>query len=146
MATEYTFVDDNTTLDSTILVEENTVWEQDETVYSDAVDVTLEANATRNFDAPHDSDNDTHYFSILDNSGLNDLNQTTLNNTELEIGEQQNPIGNDSGGTVEMGGQPVILFKLDGSDDLYGLQVAQDEDGNYQKFQYKVRFVILIII
>lgn len=148
MATKYTFIDENVVLDSS----ENTVWEQEpsneDEHYSDAVDVTLTEDASRNYEAVNDSDNDTQYFSILDNTSgmnLNDITQTTLSTTELEMVQEHslesdnNP--NDPAATVDMGGQQVILFRIDGSEELYGLQVAQDEEGNLQKFQFKVRYV-----
>lgn len=147
MATEYRFVDVSNTLDSS----ETAVWEQEHSNdhYSDAVDVTLTEETSQNYDSVNDSDNEaTQYFSILDNTGeisLHDITTTALNSGELEISEQQNLVADadmsDATNTIDMGGQQVILFRIDGSDDLYGLQVTQDDEGNLQKFQFKVRLV-----
>lgn len=147
MATEYGFVDDGATLDATVLVQENSDWEeencdQNQTHYSDAVDVTLTEETQENYDE-NDSGNDSHYFSILDNTSdinLQDIHQSALHSDiEIEPHNSHNDDGTDSTGTIDLGGQQVVLFRIDGSDDLYGLQVAQDEHGNLQRFQFKVR-------
>lgn len=45
----------------------------------------------------------------------------------------------------EEDGAEVIVFTMDGSDDLYGIQVTHDETGNIQKYQFKFRFGIILI-
>lgn len=143
MATRYNFVHDDGT---TVLIEQNQVWEQencneqDQTHYSDAMDVTLTEGTNKPYiedDGNNDSnnENETHYFSILDNTNDMDLNEIT------QPGMVNVAQGANESNTVDMSGQEIVLFRIDGSDDLYGLQVAQDEEGNLQKFQFKVRSV-----
>lgn len=156
MSTPYTYSEDNaTSLDSATLTQENIPWEQDcneDSQYSSAVDATL--NET--YVTAHDSENESHYFSVLDGTGgviLNEFNQLSFNNSKLETDENElNKQGNledatnaEPTPTVDIGGQQVVLFKIDGSEELYGLQVVQDEDGNLQKYQFKVRYFYTLI-
>lgn len=36
----------------------------------------------------------------------------------------------------------MVVFTMEGSDDLYGIQLMQDESGQMQKYQFKFRFVV----
>lgn len=37
----------------------------------------------------------------------------------------------------------MVVFTMEGSDDLYGIQLMQDESGQMQKYQFKFRFVAI---
>lgn len=150
MSTPYTYTEDNATLDSATLSQENITWEQDcneDSQYSSAVDATL--NETY-------SENESHYFSVLDGTGgviLNEFNQFSFNNSKIESDENElnkqeildEAANSEPASTVGITGQQVVLFKIDGSDELFGLQVVQDEDGNLQKYQFKVRYFYKLI-
>ncbi|KAG5891583.1 hypothetical protein JTB14_022248 [Gonioctena quinquepunctata] len=88
--------------------------------------------------AIEDDENETQYLSVLETSNdetLEDLPNTTVGNTEHS--ETSSESGNIN--FIESGEQQVVVFKLEGSDDLYGVQIAQDEEGNYQKYQFQFR-------
>lgn len=86
---------------------------------------------------------DSEYLSVFENTGehtLEDLNLTLSNskvidNVELNV-EQTAEIGNINIGEI---GDQVVVFTVEGSDELYGLQVLLDEHGNSQKYQFKLR-------
>ncbi|KAJ8965621.1 hypothetical protein NQ314_004013 [Rhamnusium bicolor] len=92
-------------------------------------------------------DNETQYLSILETTNditLESLHNLTLGNSKivsqdnLELNSEDAMESLDLNG-VNMGDQQVVVFSLDGSDDLYGIQFAQDEEGNVQKYQFKFR-------
>lgn len=75
------------------------------------------------------TDDNTQYFSVLETT---DLNDTLENNVLFE-----NAYEEDTSENVEK--NQVVLYKIDDSEDLYGIQVAHDAEGNLQKYQFKVR-------
>ncbi|CAH1173605.1 unnamed protein product [Phaedon cochleariae] len=90
-------------------------------------------------------ENETQYLSVLESSNdvtLEDLHNLTIGNPKLM--EQENlqtepvDVPEDSDG-IDAGDHQVVIFNMEGSDDLYGIQFAQDEDGNMQKYQFQVR-------
>lgn len=86
---------------------------------------------------------DSEYLSVLENTDehtLEDLNLTLSNskvmdNAELNV-EQNSDASNISIGEI---GDQVVVFTVEGSDELYGLQVLLDEHGNSEKYQFKLR-------
>lgn len=87
--------------------------------------------------------NDTEYLSVLESTNevtLEDLN-LTLNNgkvvveNDVEVDNEQ-AVHNLGGGD---GADQVVVFTVDGSDDLFGIQIIQDDEGNTQKYQFKFR-------
>lgn len=71
----------------------------------------------------------TQYFSVLETSN-------ELNNTLIESNYDETIVNTDK--------DQVVLFKIDDSDDLYGVQVVQDTEGNLQKYQFKVRYAFIL--
>lgn len=84
--------------------------------------------------------NDSEYLSVLETTNettLEDLNLTLSNskhedNSEVNI-EQSAELNPDENG------EQVVVFSVDGSDELYGIQMILDEQGNTQKYQFKFR-------
>ncbi|XP_044261958.1 uncharacterized protein LOC123009601 [Tribolium madens] len=119
---------------------DTSVWSQDniDNVHSTLTDTINESYATAVEDSP------SRYLSVLDSSGemsLENLN-ITLSNPKLEVEE---PVENFIPEEVleqpqeESNEQQVVIFTIEGSDELFGIQVAQDEDGNLQKYQFQFR-------
>lgn len=86
----------------------------------------------------------TQYLSVLETSAgditLSSLHGLELNDENTTATEEENLMSN----YVDIGGQQVVVFTMEGSDDLYGMQLAQDSEGNLQKFQFKFRFVLFL--
>ncbi|GLV34047.1 D12 [Carabus blaptoides fortunei] len=151
-------------MENTVLVgNENISWQEDGpeiTVdYSEiAIDQSLVENEGYITADTGDSDETSQYFSILesncDNSGIinNNSNFSTPNestdcivNVEIVKEETIIPditkselIDDDEFNTNKNTDNQLVLYRMDGSDDLYAVQIADDGKGNLQKYQYKV--------
>lgn len=87
---------------------------------------------------------DSEYLSVLESTNdttLEDLNLTLSNSkvrdNNVELNEEESlDVGNISIGEI---GDQVVVFTVEGSDELYGIQVLLDEHGNSQKYQFKLR-------
>lgn len=89
--------------------------------------------------------NDSEYLSVLESTNdvtLEDLNNLTLSNSkveesnvELNIEESAEICDLSIGDNADQ----VVVFTVDGSDELYGIQIIQDDQGNSQKYQFKFR-------
>ncbi|KRT80508.1 zinc finger protein [Oryctes borbonicus] len=136
-------------LEPTILVEENVIWddqdnsnieEQASITYANSANTTLTETGNESY-VTAAGDNTTQYFSVLETSNetiLNDISDVTINSSVIQ--------GNDVEGThleenssIDVNNGQVVLFKVDGSDELYGFQLIHDDEGNLQKYQFKVR-------
>lgn len=89
-------------------------------------------------------DNDTAYLSVLETTNettLEALHNLTLENSKIITQENLEPSTENVIETVnvnlEDAGENVVLFKVD--DDLYGVQLVQDDEGNIQKYQFQFR-------
>lgn len=145
----YTFSDTAESLDSSaVLVEENIVWDRDDAGdqvvigYTNASDSILTDTISESF-VTADEDNTTQYFSVLETSTetiLGDLNITLENPKELEEDtvELSETAPYETGEVVSVNGNDITLFSVPG-EGLYGIQIAEDEEGNLQKYQFKVR-------
>lgn len=141
-------------LEPTILVEENVIWDEDNSNIheQETLNYTGTANNTLT-EVGNDSyvtasgDNTTQYFSILDSSNqtiLNDITDATINNSviqEVDIGETPT----EESTCIDINNGQVVLFKVDGSEELYGFQLIHDDAGGLQKYQFKVRYAYSII-
>jgi hypothetical protein len=123
-----------------ISVDESVVWNHDniDAVNSTLTDTINEGYVTAEEDSP------TQYLSVLDSTSeisLENLN-ITLANPKLEVEETADNFITDQildQVPDEINDQQVVVYTVEGSDELYGIQVAQDEDGNYQKYQFQFR-------
>lgn len=143
----YSFSDGGESLDSNaVLVEENIVWDQDirsgdQVVigYTSASDEILTDTISESFVSADDDGSTTQYFSVLETSSdtiLGDMNVTineegvveeTVECEDLEEAEEVNNFAND-----------IMLYNVPG-EGLYGIQSAEDEEGNLQKYRFKLR-------
>ncbi|KAL3277728.1 hypothetical protein HHI36_013069 [Cryptolaemus montrouzieri] len=80
-------------------------------------------------DEDDDCDN-THYLSVLSQDISLDEMNITLSNTQVEHNDENDILEQPS----EDVGQPLI-FTINGSNEIFGVQIAQDEEGNLQKYQ-----------
>lgn len=145
----YAFADATESLDSTaVLVEENIVWDQtasdDQVVigYTSASDGILTDTINESF-VTADEDSTTQYFSVLETSSetiLGDISMTvnSTKNLEDENTEYTETEGVEPGEIVSMNDNDITLYSVPG-DGLYGIQIAEDEHGNLQKYQFKLR-------
>lgn len=84
--------------------------------------------------------NDSQYLSVLETTNddtLEDLNLTLSNSKDEEHNELN--IEPSAELNITENGDQVVVFTVDGSDELYGLQMILDEQGNTQKYQFKFR-------
>lgn len=142
----YAFADATESLDSTaVLVEENIVWDQtaadDQVVigYTSASDGILTDTINDSF-VTADEDSTTQYFSVLETSSetiLGDMSMTVNNTKNLED-ENTETESFEPGEIVSMNDNDITLYSVPG-DGLYGIQIAEDEHGNLQKYQFKLR-------
>lgn len=149
MSTSYAFTENQELLDSTVLVEESIVWDQrssEDQVYSDSSHSVLTTTVDESYVTADEDQNETQYFSILDPSILGDENVSVQNSKIIE-GDEATHLGGEElmQDTTHMNGHEVLLYNVPG-DGLYGIQVAEDEDGNLQKYQFKIRYSIYIFI
>nr|XP_023012759.1 uncharacterized protein LOC111502827 [Leptinotarsa decemlineata] len=92
--------------------------------------------------AIEDDEDETQYLSILETTRdvtLEDLHNLNMTNSKIKIPELEYSSGSGSSDLTDSGEQQVVIFKVEGSDDLYGIQLAQDEEGNIQKYQFQFR-------
>ncbi|EEZ97368.1 protein suppressor of hairy wing [Tribolium castaneum] len=119
---------------------DTSVWTQDniDTVHSTLTDTINESYATAVGDSP------SRYLSVLDTSGEMSLENLNINLTNPKL-EVEEPVENFISEEIfeqpqeESNDQQVVVFSIEGSDELFGIQVAQDEEGNLQKYQFQFR-------
>lgn len=148
----YAFSDGTESLDSTaVLVQENIVWDEDSVSedpvvirYTTASEDMLTDTMSESFVTADENDSPTQYFSVLETSSetiLGDMN-ITIDGTK-DVGEEET-VEYSEADTMETGeiasvaGNDIMLYNVPG-DGLYGIQLAEDEDGNLQKYQFKLR-------
>lgn len=144
MSSQFTYPGDN----GSIIWSEQS-HDQSSLQYVDANDTIIDDSTINESYVSATDANETQYFSILEHSDditLEDLQNLTIGNVDgqenIVMTEDLAPavhdeINQESQGNDE--GTEVIVFTVDGSDDLYGIQLAQDEEGNIQKYQFKFR-------
>lgn len=146
MSASYTFTENPELLDSAVLVEESIVWDQsngEDQTYIDNSHTILTDTIDESYVTADGDDNTTQYFSILDPSILSEMNISAENPkiadaddmTAFQLNEEQLMLD-----TTNVNGQDVLLYNVP-NDGLYGIQVAEDADGNLQKYQFKIRYV-----
>lgn len=93
----------------------------------------------------NEEENETQYFSVLESSSGDLLNDTLSN--KANSNDSNHLLMNDEteDNTVDIAGQQVVLFKVGESEELYGIQLAQDDEGNIQKYQFKIRYNLYIL-
>nr|XP_022908952.1 probable serine/threonine-protein kinase kinX [Onthophagus taurus] len=77
----------------------------------------------------------TQYLSILDSQNeivLNEMNDVDFEHNPMSQPEEEGGVSDEQGGQV-------VLYRVDDSDELYGVQFLQDETGILRKYQFKVR-------
>lgn len=146
MSERYPFAGDRTFTHSGTMVWNDQVAAQPSLDFSHVSDSTLVDSINESFVSAVD-DNETQYLSVLETTGditLEDLQNLTLDNSKIATQENlqfenMNPIESLNVDETETNDQQVIVFSVEGSDDLYGIQFAQDEEGNMQRYQFKFR-------
>ncbi|XP_030746929.1 zinc finger and BTB domain-containing protein 11-like [Sitophilus oryzae] len=135
---------------SIIIQEGNMIWnhavhDQSSLQYFDANDTVItDATINESYATAIDS-NETQYLSILDSSGEATLENINLSNITLgDMPVEENIVfsGTDPPEQIpneENDNSQVVVFAVEGSDDLYGLQLSQDQEGNIQKYQFQFR-------
>ncbi|CAG9829496.1 unnamed protein product [Diabrotica balteata] len=92
-------------------------------------------------------ENETQYLSVLESTTgddtLEDIHDITLGSQKLLIqdtmGLNVETISQDNFNATESEEQQVVIFNVEGSNELYGIQVAQDNDGNVHRYQFQLR-------
>ncbi|XP_028152304.2 uncharacterized protein LOC114345708 [Diabrotica virgifera virgifera] len=92
-------------------------------------------------------ENETQYLSVLESTTgdhtLEDIHDITLGSQKLliqdTIGLNVETISQDNFNVAESEEQQVVIFNVEGSNELYGIQVAQDNDGNVHRYQFQLR-------
>lgn len=79
----------------------------------------------------------TQYFSVLETTSESELNATLEPENHMLMDEGEETAVDGVGG--DGGSGQVTLFKVGNTEELYGIQVAHDGEGNMQKYQFKVR-------
>lgn len=141
----YLFTVNSDSLDSSVLVEENVVWDnsgeedlEDDIVVDGILDEDAMAESFATATADDDADGSTRYFSVLETSS-----ETILGDMELttDATEQERRVEETGNGD----GNEVMLYSVPG-DGLYGIQFAEDEQGNLQKYQFRLRYELKKLI
>ncbi|CAG9859556.1 unnamed protein product [Phyllotreta striolata] len=90
-------------------------------------------------------ENETQYLSALEvtnENSLEDMPDLTLTESKLNVEESvgfENPtVENENNFALTDSGE-VVIFNVEGSDELYGIQFAEDGDGNIHKYQFQFR-------
>ncbi|KAH1027437.1 hypothetical protein HUJ05_000946, partial [Dendroctonus ponderosae] len=135
--------------DQAIIIPDGTILWNDESNdqstlhYFDANDSTINENYVTAIDS-----NETQYLSILEASNTNGI---SLEDLHLTVEHEDESIGITNDNPVEKNcteqiqqndpddNAEVVVFTMDGSDDLYGIQMTCDETGNIRKYQFKFR-------
>lgn len=135
MSESYLFATNNKTLDQDTIVWANQISPPNTLNFSGA-------SLTESFNETYVTaieGNDSEYLSVLETtneSTLEDLNLTLSNSKEDNV---ELNIEHSSELNVGENGEQVVVFTVDGSDELYGIQTILDEHGNTQKYQFKFR-------
>lgn len=150
MSGMYAFSDGTESLDSSaVLVEENSIaWDEDSAAAEDQVVIGYTSGLTdtisEGFVTADEDASTTQYFSVLETS-----TETILGDMNISLGggkdvEETVEYGDGDGDGLEAGemasiaGNDIMLYEMPG-DGLYGIQLAEDEEGNLQKYQFKLR-------
>ncbi|XP_018570871.1 uncharacterized protein LOC108910663 [Anoplophora glabripennis] len=146
MSDRYPFTGDRAFTHNGTMVWNDQVAVQSSLDFSHVSDSTLTDSINESY-ATAVEDNETQYLSVLETTNditLEDLHNLTLENSKIAPQENlqfenMSPMESLETNESEMNDQQVIVFSVEGSDDLYGIQFAQDEEGNMQKYQFKFR-------
>lgn len=84
-------------------------------------------------------DNATQYLSVLE-PDEQDLCDVTVAAGDHAAGTASYPDG-----MVNVDDQ-LVVFAVEGTDDLYGVQLGRDEDGNLQKYEFKLRYGFICLV
>lgn len=75
-------------------------------------------------------------FSNNDDS-LNDTYATAVDENESQyLSVLESPVNFTLTGNAE---QQVVIFNVEGCDEIYGIQLAEDDEGNIHKYQFQFR-------
>lgn len=89
--------------------------------------INLSDGITEYITTNEDGSDSTQYLSVLSQDlSLQEMNVTLTTDKVVENNEETN--------------QPFI-FTVDGTNEIYGVQVAQDDDGNLRKYQIQYRYL-----
>lgn len=136
------FTDDDS---SGVLVEENNgiAWDEETAATEDQVVIGYDT-INESFVSAVEDGSTTQYFSVMETSTetmLGDMSAITLDGDAK--GTEFTTDGGDTGLEGEMmaniAGNDIMLYDVPG-DGLYGIQLAEDEAGNLQKYQFKLRW------
>lgn len=146
MSGSFTFAESHDGLESSILIEENVIWDgSDQATLTCIEDSEGSDTITEHYITAQEDENGTQYFSVLETSTdtiLDDMSITVDSNVlDIEEVEALQMNADDQAvDTANVNGQEVLIYDVPG-DGLYGIQIAADEDGNLQKYQFKLRLV-----
>ncbi|XP_066254729.1 uncharacterized protein [Euwallacea similis] len=133
-----------------IISDGSIIWNQpqDETLpYFDANNpLVTDSSLNETYSTAIDSTENTQYFSILDDSA--ELTLEDLSNLNLTLGPEEVAVPPNNNSEVENKDEEVtnvennaevVVFMLEGSKDLYGIQSTEDESGQIQRYQFTFR-------
>ncbi|KAL1505916.1 hypothetical protein ABEB36_005365 [Hypothenemus hampei] len=128
-----------------IIKDEDLVWnenshDQSSLQYFEAnTTIINESTINESYASAVDS-NETQYLSILDNTEVNEISLDELNNLTIENNDSLN-LKQKADNVEELNNKngEIVVFTMDGSNDLYGIQLSVDDEGRVQKYQFKFR-------
>nr|CAH7768507.1 unnamed protein product [Callosobruchus chinensis] len=84
---------------------------------------------------------DTQYLSVIsaDDDTFEEAQSIVLNELPIEDHSDNTLENTNDTDQVQNEGDQVIIYSVEGSDELFGIQIAQDEEGNLQKYQFQYR-------
>ncbi|XP_056630095.1 uncharacterized protein LOC130440788 [Diorhabda sublineata] len=85
-------------------------------------------------------DDETQYLSVLHSTDdtLEDINNLTLDNEKLIVNHDvASNIENDNLDSAET--EQVVIFNVGESQEVYGIQISHDEEGNTHRYQFQFR-------
>ncbi|VEN63791.1 unnamed protein product [Callosobruchus maculatus] len=106
--------------------------------FSNISDVTIHEES---YMTAIDAGDDTQYLSVIsaDDDTFEEAQSIALNEQHIEDNSEHTLENTNQTDQAQNEGDQVIIYSVEGSDELYGIQIAQDEEGNLQKYQFQYR-------
>lgn len=130
--------------DTVLINSPNLTWSED------GPELTVENDDYLTAGETEESGNSTQYFSILDPNidsdsdySANEATPKCVMNIEVSTEESILPDPPKNSADINLDDKvdddQVILYRTEGSEDLYAIQIADDGDGTLRKYKFKVR-------
>nr|CAI5845282.1 unnamed protein product [Callosobruchus analis] len=106
--------------------------------FSNISDVTIQDES---YMTAMEAGDDTQYLSVIsgDDDTFEEAQSIALNEQHIEDNTDNTLENTNETDQGQNEGEQVIVYSVEGSDELFGIQIAQDEEGNLQKYQFQYR-------